>query len=59
MNAKRPLHEWKITHPAHPLTIVSAATRYDAIIAAAHLWGVPWTSVARESTYTDLGEVAQ
>lgn len=53
---KRPLHKWKITHPEHPEAHVVAPSRYEAIISAAKSWGVPWSTVARESTYTDLGE---
>lgn len=54
---ERPLYRWRVTHPARGPAEVVGATRYEAVIAAAKAWGVPWTSVARACTFEKLGEV--
>lgn len=39
---------WTVEHPEHEKVKVEADTRLNAITTAARLWGVPWTSVARD-----------
>jgi hypothetical protein len=39
---------WNVEHPEHETVKVEADTRLNAITTAARLWGVPWTTVARE-----------
>lgn len=49
---------WRVTHPGHGPAEVVGATRYEAVIAAAKVWRVPWTSVARVCVFEKLEEVA-
>ena len=39
---------WAVKHPQHEEVIVKAPDRLRSISAAAHMWGVRWTDVARE-----------
>lgn len=55
---KRPVYRWRVHHSDYPSVIVTGATRYDAMIAAAKLWGAPWTPIARACTFERLEEVA-
>ena len=55
--AKRPLYRWRVRHPDHATVEVVGANRYDAVVAAAKLWGVPWTPIARACTFERLKEV--
>lgn len=52
------VYRWKVTHPGHEPAEAVGATRYEAVIAAAKVWRVPWTSVARACTFEKLEEVA-
>lgn len=55
---RRPVYRWRVSHPGHEPAEVVGTTRYEAIIAAAKVWRVPWTSVARACTFEKLEEVA-
>lgn len=66
---RRPVYRWRVAPPLYypsngndigprPVEVVGA-NRYEAIIAAAKIWRVPWTAVARASTFEKLGEVAE
>lgn len=57
--ARGPVYRWKVTHHDHRPAEVVGATRYEAVIAAAKAWRVPWTSVARACIFEKLGEVAE
>lgn len=54
-----PVYRWRVTHPARGAVEVVGPRKYEAAIAAAKAWRVPWTSIARECTFERLGEVAQ
>lgn len=54
---RRPVYRWRVTHPEHGSAEVVGANRYEAVIAAAKKWRVPWTSVARACQFENLGEV--
>lgn len=54
---KRPLYRWRVHHPDHAPVEVVGANRYDAVVAAAKLWGVPWTPIARACTFERIKEV--
>lgn len=54
----RPVYRWRVSHPEHGSADVIGATRYDAVIAAAKLWAVPWTPIARACIFEQLEEVA-
>ena len=45
---------WTVEHPEHETVKVEADTRLNAITTAARLWGVPWTSVARDCRATAI-----
>ena len=53
-----PVYRWHVTHPDHDPAEVVGRKKYNAVIAAAKVWRVPWTSVARACTFENLGEVA-
>lgn len=55
---KKAIYRWRVTHPKHGSAEVVGAARYDAVIAAAKKWRVPWSSIARECEFEKLGEVA-
>lgn len=46
---------WAVKHPQHEEVIVKAPDRLRSISAAAHMWGVRWTDVARECKVLPLG----
>lgn len=54
----RPIYRWRVTHPKHGAAEVVGSVRYDAVIAAAKIWRVPWSSIARECAFEKLEEVA-
>ncbi len=50
---------WRITPPPEVKggpVIVSGPRKYEAIIAAAKIWGVPWSKIATAARYERLGE---
>lgn len=55
---EEPLFRWRVTHPGHEPAEVVGRKKYNAVIAAAKKWGVPWTTVARACAFEKLGEVA-
>lgn len=55
MTAQKSLCTFQITHPDLGTVQVSAADRYDAIIAASHQWDVIWTRIAKDCVVQDLG----
>lgn len=48
---------YRVEHPEHGEVQVEAIDRLRAISGAARIWGVPWTSIARECACERLGEV--
>ena len=54
MNEK-PIFRWTVFHKTHGAADVTGADKRYAVIAAARLWGVPWTSIARECEVKRLG----
>lgn len=55
---RRPVYRWRVSHPEHGSAEVVGVNRYEAILAAAKIWRVPWTPIARACVYEKLGEVA-
>lgn len=55
---RRPAYRWRVTHPDHESAEVVGASPYEAVIATAKIWRVPWTTIARACTFEKLGEVA-
>lgn len=55
---RRPVYRWRVSHSEYGSAEVVGVNRYEAIIAAAKAWRVPWTSVARVCTFEKLEEVA-
>lgn len=53
-----PVYRWRVTHPERGAVEVIGPRKYEAVLAAAKLWGVPWTSVARGCYFERLEEVA-
>lgn len=51
-------YRWNVTHPQHGTTSVFGAVQYDAVIAAAKKWHVPWTTIARDCSFEKLERVA-
>lgn len=53
---------WRITPPPEveggPV-IVSGPTKYEAIIAAAKIWGAPWSKIVKRCAFERLGEAAE
>lgn len=54
-----PVYRWRVTHSERGAVEVIGPRRYEAALAAAKLWGVPWTSVARGCYFERLEEVAE
>ena len=61
-----PVYRWRVTDPPRPVASagpergaveVIGPRIYEAALAAAKLWGVPWTSVARGCYFERLEEV--
>lgn len=50
---------WRVTHPIHGEIEVTAADRYSAVLAAAHDWGLRWSTIARDCWAEQLSEVAE
>ena len=46
---------WDVKHPEHEEVRVTAPDRLNAIVGAARIWGVPWTSVGRECETKKIG----
>lgn len=55
---RRPVYRWRVSHSEHGSAEVVGPTRYEAILAAAKIWRVPWTPIARACAYEKLEEVA-
>lgn len=51
-------YHYRITHYEHGAVDVIAEDRLRAVCAAAHAWGVRWTSIARECGAERLGPAA-
>lgn len=45
-----------VRHEEHGETTVNGVNKYDAVTAAARIWGVPWTSIARACELVILAE---
>lgn len=54
-----PVYRWRVTHPTRDAVEVVGPRKYEAVIAAAKVWRVPWTSIARACTFEKLEEVAE
>lgn len=54
---RRAVYRWRVSHPDHGAAEVLAASRYEAMIAAAKEWRVPWTPIARACAFEKLEEV--
>lgn len=54
---KQTIYKWKITHPEYGTVETTGPSKYEAVIAAAKIWRVPWSSVARACTFEKIGEV--
>ncbi len=50
---------YRVEHPEHGEVQVEAIDRLRAISGAARIWGVPWTSVARECTCERIGKASE
>lgn len=54
---KAVIYLWRVTGQDLKIVTVRAASRLGAVQEAAHKWGVPWTSIARQVAVENLGEV--
>lgn len=54
----RPVYRWTVSHQKHGTADVTGADKLGAVTAAAKIWRVPWTSIARECEFT-RGEVVE
>ncbi len=54
---ERKIYLWRVSHPAHGEVEVEASERYSAVTAAAHEWGVRWSTIARDCKTQQLSEV--
>ena len=48
-----------VRHKEHDETTVNGVNKYDAVTAAARVWGVTWSSVARECEFIVLADEAE
>lgn len=58
---RRPVYRWRVVPPPHiegGEVEVVGASRYEAVIAAAKIWRVPWSKIARACTFERIEEVA-
>lgn len=46
---------FRVSHPVHGETEVTAVDRYRAIIGAAREWGLRWSTIARDCKVQELG----
>lgn len=53
---ERKLYLWRVSHPVHGDIEVEASDRYFAVTAAAHEWGIRWSTIARDCKVEQLGE---
>ena len=51
--------KWKVTHPERGSVEVTAASRYEAVISAAKVWGERWTQIAHDLTVEKLEAVGE
>lgn len=56
MDDNEKMKPYLVRHPAHGEITVNGRRKYDAVIAAAKKWGVPWSKIARECEYIVLAE---
>lgn len=50
---------WRVSHTVHGEIEVEASDRYGAVLAAAHDWGLRWSTIARDCRAEQMGEVSQ
>jgi len=50
---------WRVAHPVHGEIEVEASDRYSAVLAAAHDWGLRWSTIARDCRTECLAEVKE
>ena len=55
---ERKMYLWRVSHPVHGETEVVASERYSAVLAAAHEWGLRWSTIARDCRVEQLGEAS-
>lgn len=48
-----------VRHKEHGETTVNGVNKYDAVTAAARVWGVAWSSIARECEFIVLADEAE
>jgi len=53
---KQKMKLYLVRHAERGEIAVNGRNRYEAALAAARQWGVPWTSIARECEYAVLAE---
>ena len=51
-----PVYKWRVAHPEYGVVNVAGADKLEAVQAAARLWRVPWTTIARICEFEKLGE---
>lgn len=52
--ADRPLTLHLVRHEDGREVTVNGRSKYEAVTAAARVWGVPWTSIARKCEFIEL-----
>lgn len=55
---ERKIYLFRVSHPVHGEIEVEASDRYFAVTAAAHDWGIRWSTIARDCRVEQLGEVS-
>lgn len=53
---ERKKYLFRVSHPVHGEIEVEASERYFAVTAAAHEWGLRWSTIARDCKVEQLGE---
>ena len=51
---KPPEGTYKVSTPGHEPVIVTGSEKLDIVQHAAHIWEVPWTSIARACVITPV-----
>lgn len=53
---ERKRYLFRVSHPVHGEIEVEASERYFAVTAAAHEWGLRWSTIARDCKVEQLGD---
>lgn len=51
-----PMKLYLVRHPEHGTETVNGHTKYEAVLALARKWKIPWSRLARECEFTVLVE---